>query len=46
MFSGAWKEVDEDIVHVGIEDPNVTIDGNYIIYSIKVAANFKNCLNI
>lgn len=26
MFSGAWKEVDEDIVHVGIEDPNVTID--------------------
>lgn len=27
MFSGAWKESSEDVIHIEILDPNINLDG-------------------
>ncbi len=27
MFSGSWKESNEDVIHIEIVDPNINLDG-------------------
>ncbi|PSN37223.1 Protein germ cell-less [Blattella germanica] len=31
MFSGAWKEATEDIVHIKVVDPNINLDSLYTV---------------
>ena len=31
MFSGSWKESEENVVHIQILDPNITFDCKYIL---------------
>ena len=40
MFSGAWKESSEDVIHIEILDPNINLDG------IFLNCNIENLLNV
>lgn len=34
MFSGAWREAKEDIVHIKVIDPKINLDCKYICHDI------------
>ncbi len=36
MFSGAWKESSEDIIHIEILDPNINLDGIIHQYNLSL----------
>lgn len=34
MFSGAWREAKEDIVHIKVIDPKINLDCKYVCHDI------------